>query len=100
MGRLAPVIFPACQRNSVARIPAGDTEWPRADGSAGEDLAEGSDTLGQGRSRAEIGRGDGREEGSIRLGGGDHERRLVRKIDALHLLPPEGAERAELAILG
>src|SRR4051794_32408776 len=100
MGRLAPVILPAGQRNPVARIPAGDTERPRADGSAGKDLAEGGNALGESSSRDEIGRGDGREEGSVRLGGGDHERRLVREIDALHLLPAEGAERAERAILG
>ena len=51
MGRLAPVIVPACQRDSAARLPAGDTERPRADRGAGEDLAEGGDALRQGRSR-------------------------------------------------
>src|SRR3712207_3781657 len=100
MGWLAPVIVPACQRDSVAWIPAGDAERPRADRGAGEDLAEGSDTLGQGSSRAEIGRGHGREEGGVRLGGSNHERRLVREIDALDLLPPERAQRVELAFLG
>ncbi len=59
-----------------------------------------ADPLGQRGPRAEVGRGDGREEGGVRLGGGDHERRLVREIDALHLLPPERAQRAELAFLG
>src|SRR5215212_9814055 len=100
MGRLAPVILPASQRDSAARLPAGNTERSGANRRAGKDLAEGGDTLGQGRSRAEIGRGDGREEGSVRLGSGDHERRFVREIDALHFLPAECAERAELAILG
>src|SRR5215217_291589 len=100
MGRLAPVILPASQRDSATRLPAGNTERSGANRRAGKDLAEGGDTLGQGRSRAEIGRGDGREEGSVRLGSGDHERRFVREIDALHFLPAECAERAELAILG